>query len=182
MKNFFAVAALLVAATSANASITVFLDGVTLNSPMAGVNTFEYRVEQTQGDEMRNNDYFTIYDIGGFVNAVAPAGFTATAQNPGLNPPAYNAIVNDGPLINVTFTRTGGTTQAQNIDGFLIRSTVSSTVLDDFFGQNTKTNIGTKNNATGNVFVPAAVPEPATMGLMGGALLGLGFLARRRKA
>jgi hypothetical protein len=63
-----------------------------------------------------------------------------------------------------------------------------NTQLNPFTGQSSKfnplspTETGTPTGNNGQVDVPAGVPEPATMSLMGGALLGLAVLARRRMA
>jgi hypothetical protein len=184
MKKFFAIAAFLAATTTANAAITVFLDSVTAG-PMSNT-TFEYRAEQAPGDSIRPGDFFTVYDVNGFVSATAPAGFIATDQNIGITPNSVVVAGDDASVRNVTFRKIGpGAFSGPSIDGFLIVSTISTTAFDNFTGRNTKDTgmgQGTNNDSIGTVSVPSAVPEPATMGLMGGALLGLGVLARRRKA
>jgi hypothetical protein len=117
---------------------------------------------------------------------MAPAGFNVVTNNTGINPSGV-VVVGDDPLVtNVTFRKIGpGQIDALSIDGFMVVSTFSTLGSDTFAGRNTKNTgmgAGSNNDSIGTVTVPAAVPEPATMGLMGGALLGLGFLARRRKA
>jgi hypothetical protein len=177
MKKFFAFAALLAAASSANASITVVLDGMT---PSGSNVSYNYTMQQTADDTLFTGDYFTIYDFRGFVSATPALGFTFSTQNTGITP-ASQIITDDPGIINVTFTA-AAPNSSSNIPGFSIVSSLQTpAVFDDFSGRNHKTT-GSANEANGEVLVPgSAVPEPATMGLMGGALLGLGLLARRRK-
>jgi hypothetical protein len=180
MKKFLGIVALLGVSTAANASITVFLDSNTVNA--AGTEqTFVYRAEQTAGDTFLAADYFTIYDFGGFISATAAPGFTYTTQNVGQTPASQ--LVTDNPnLTNITFRATS-TTSASVISPFtLVSSYVGPLVSIQFSGRNHKETLGTANEANGDVSGPSsAIPEPATMGLMGGALLGLGLFARRRK-
>jgi hypothetical protein len=177
MKKILAFAALLAAATSANASITVVLDGMT---PSGSNVAYNYTMQQTTDDTLFTGDYFTIYDFRGFVSATAAAGFAASTQNTGITP--VSQIITDDPsIVNVTFTASAPN-NSTSISGFSIVSSLTTpAVFDDFAGRNHKDS-GSANEANGEVLVPGnPVPEPATMGLMGGALLGLGLLARRRK-
>jgi hypothetical protein len=180
MKSLLAIAVLLGAATSAFAGLTVTLNG---GAPTfgGGMYTYTYELTQSTSDEVRPTDFFTLFDFNGLVTSLgnAPVGpdtdWTASFVLVGANSP------------KVTFTYNGASNlTADNLGLFLVKSTVGPAVLPNILWQGT--NLGTGDNQTifsGSFTLgPVAggsVPEPATMGLMGGALLGLGIFARRRR-
>ena len=166
-----------------------------LGTTAEGANTrFNYRLEFTQGEFFRTNDYFTIYDFDGFVSASAgtlAANFNVTTQNLGVTPP--DVLTNDNAgITNVTFRYTGaailGNMDAANrFDEFSIVSRYNAFAIDDYTGFSTQVNnvpLGeTKVETVGrNAIVVAAIPEPGTMALLAPALLGGLAVIRRRKA
>jgi hypothetical protein len=180
MHRILAVAALLLTSTAANAAITVFL-----NEPQTA-NEYSYRIEQATGDEVRAGDFFTIYDFGPVLSHTEPANFTFSASLVSGGIVLQPGVGTDDPAAqNVTYTYVGATPLTGLVIGnFVLTSPFTGLRSDAFGGQNTKGTgflTGEKNFASGQVAVPAAIPEPATMGLFGSALAGLCLLARRRK-
>lgn len=173
--------------------------------------TFNYEFNVSDDVRYEVGDFFTVYDfltaIGAATTGQAQAlGFTASVQNSGINPasgaPAPVFGGDNSGITNVTFTKTAtGTGNLQGpisgVAGFVIysqfgcgdgRNQTDVNSCSDIYFKGEGTNDsggprdGTFNGSEGNTSGPnSVIPEPATMGLMGGALLGLGMLARRRK-
>jgi hypothetical protein len=130
--------------------------------------------------------FFTLYDILGFVSASTTAsGWFFTIQNLGLTPSSINASVFDNAaIVNVTFSYTGPVVHANGstlpITGFQIVSTLNGINSGTFTSQATKDtsfSIGNTDQTVGPVSVPGgAVPEPASLVLIGAGLLGLAML------
>ncbi len=139
--------------------------------------------------------FFTIYDIPAFLGgatpppivAATPAGFTSSVQLLGLTP--QNQGVNpadSAALYNVTYTYTGAALNGPTtFTGFLINST--GNVINQFGAYtsqaiNTAPGVaGTQIRDGGFIQIPgvASVPEPGSMLLIGGGLVGLGLLRRK---
>lgn len=188
-----AVAALGFAAPASSAVIT--LAGVTNNGP----NNFTFSYQGTLGPDegVRSGDRLIIFD---FVGYIPGSIFTPSATVVGSVENTSSAFVtpgfDDNPAIpNLVFTyvgpdfrNTGGPFTPFDFNGLGARSTVGGTSLDAFFTLTTKNNPdgvpGGSNTPVftlGQVTVPAAaIPEPATWGMMLGGFGLIGLATRRR--
>lgn len=148
---------------------------------------FDYNILVTSTQTSNVGDFFTIYDFGGFVSATAPAGFSVSTALVSPSPvlgSTGGVVPNDNPTItNVTFTRTSGSLAGgpTSLGTFSIVSTFQGTVLASFVGRGTDTDSGLRNANLTNVPV-AAIPEPASLVLLGMGVPVALLLRRRRSA
>ena len=172
-------------ASSAQAGITVTLDP---GSPTGtGPYGYSYTVSIPAGDEIVTGNFFRIYDFSGLSDpSNGPAGWTLSIASSNPTPPP-NVLLSHGddPAIsNLTFTYTGTVPLIGPlvIPGFSEASFDKNTTIKDFVGRDSVAigpTAGLFVDSVGPVVVPAPVPEPATLGLLGvGATL---ILARRRR-
>jgi hypothetical protein len=163
-----------------------FVELKTGPTPVAGGYAYDYDLvfnTVVNNFEVRNGDFATIYDIGpadSVVDIIAPSGFSFTVQPIGLNAFGTSPPVDDPGLVNVTFTRTGGTVAADQIFAARIVSKLEGTHESFYSAQEFRKTpaIGPKGNV-GTVLVP--VPEPGSMALVGiGLVSALGLRWRRK--
>jgi hypothetical protein len=132
-------------------------------------------------------DFLTIYDFRGLVSGscFAPTGWACQTQAIGFTP-SKTVPDDSASLTNLTFTRTGGTLTGPVADlgDFGASSSLGLMATGEFTSRGTRNqgpSIDTKIDDIGNVAVPATVPEPATLLLLGSTMVGLGVTLRRRR-
>jgi hypothetical protein len=131
--------------------------------------------------------FFTIYDIPGFVSAnvsagLATQGWAESTYFTGLTPSNATPQTGDSNVVqNAVFSYTGAVVNGPaSYDGFNVVSIYSMKQTGSFTFQATKTAFPAfPDQGTGPVQIPSGVPEPASMLLIGGGLIGFAFLRRR---
>jgi len=181
--------ATLLCAGFANATITPVLDAG--NPTIDGGNfLWTYNIDLSTDEQLApSNSFFTIYDfvgyVAGSVTGPNPTDWTASVQLVGPTPSSVSPP--DNPTVeNLVFTYIGPvSTGPQTIDGFSAISTDGTINANGAFSyQAQKTaNLTAPDQGLGPIDVPmAATPEPVSVGLLGGGLLGLAVLSRRKFA
>jgi PEP-CTERM motif len=118
--------------------------------------------------------------------------FTANAATPGypsdiaVAPGSSQTFDVNSPLLNQSGTDTNGTdlTNWTGVTGFTFIMDTHTTITSDFGGGNDKVGQVTFVDAAATItyyYQPTGTitPEPTTMALLGGALLGIGLLGKR---
>lgn len=207
MKRILQLATLFaVSALSASAAITVTLD--VLSPVDLGGGVYEWiweadlnagsRVQDTTSgvDDSEADGFFTIYDVGG-ISALAildqPADWIGSVVLVGTNPqtPLPQNPPDSNAVYNITWTYVGDTpiTTPGSLGFFSVQSSVNYSTTGfytyrDLLHNPDELNDGDPQSGAATTAVPGdrpgEVPEPATMGLMGSALAGLAFFARRK--
>jgi hypothetical protein len=186
LSSLLASAVALVGMSRAEAGFTISL----ISESGTGPFTYTYSAAITSTDTIVAGDFFRVYDFGSYVagSIAAPAGWTASVSLVNPTPPP-NVILTHGddPAIwNLIYTYTGSTpiVGPTTITGFTAQSMTGggAVVTKDFVGRNNETVGSSFVDAVGDVLVPAVVPEPSSVALLGlGGVGVIGLLARRRK-
>jgi len=176
---------------NASATIIVQLDSITPYIPVPGSYrwTFTATATPTDGFIAGGDNYFTIYDLPGPIVTVEANGAywnSASSQLLGITPLGQNPT-DDITLPNVTFKYTDlgsrpGNAAFQPGDHFDIMLNVSTPTEFVYSWQDYSAypvSSGQLQSGIGTI-VPSNIPEPATIGLIGLGLAGLGFSRRKR--
>ena len=172
---------------SAQADILPVNSTPTVTSLGGGQYRYTWQIQVTGSQRVQFNDFFTIYDLAGYVpnSALTPnANWIYSQQATGITPTGVTP--NDSAALqNVTFTYCGSTPLVgpQILGNFSITSTLPTFQfqLRNFAGRGHDVNSGLPNANLTNIATPSATPEPGTFLLMGAGLLGLVARQRRRK-
>lgn len=135
----------------------------------------------------QNAAFATLYDLNGlvgssesYVPAPGAVAGSATIQNVGLTPATQKPVDNPAiPNITVTYTGTQPSTTTLGVLSFLDVYTGANTTTGNFSAQATNNIDGTIDANTSSVPVPA--PEPSTLALLAGGVVGLLGMTRRAR-
>lgn len=184
----------------ARADFELIYEPTPFNGMAAPVGTFVYTaVFNTQFDAGTNQpaetltagSFITLFDFGGLRTSTLNDGFgsmfTLTQQNLGANPP-FTSTPDSATLPNFTLTYNGPTLTTSTVftNVFTLTSSFTGTApgLGFFAGQVTKgsgLSAGTPIGSVGRITTPSAVPEPASMAMLGTGLAALGLAACSRR-
>ncbi len=150
---------------------------------------FTYGVVLTSDSSLRTGDYFTIYDFAGFIPGSnhQPAGFSFSSSLVGVTPEGL--LPYDDPNIpNLTWTYTGpDTTFGQiGLGNFWAVSEYGDVSEGHFTARSHRSVDGKRDSNITDTQVPVpmappAVPEPATLTLLGLSLPLVGVVRYRRQ-
>lgn len=150
-----------------------------------GVTTYSYSLALSVGETLVSGDVFCIAGLVGLTGTpTGPSGSWTESTNTTGGCSINAGVINPNTAESITWTYTGSNVVgASNLGDISFQSTVSIAGVDnDAFGAiSTNTATGDVDANQGELNGPSksASPEPASLGLMGGSLIGLGLLSRR---
>jgi PEP-CTERM motif-containing protein len=172
---------------SARADIIPSFTGTTISGPNT---VWGYQIDITSEQIVTAGDFFTIYDFGPFVarSNSQPSNWSFSWSLVGPTPAGTNAPDNPN-ILNLTWTYTGSSALTGiGIGPFSVMTAGAQErppTRDSFFAaQGTRgsgPDAGTKVNNVGRIPVPAPIPEPSSVALIGLGALSWAIARRRRR-
>jgi hypothetical protein len=165
----------------ANANIIPTLSGTSL---LAGVTTYSYSLALSAGEDVQTGSEFCFANIAGLTGTgSAPAGWSVSQSTSGGCPGISAGVTSPNAADSVLYTYSGNPIDgATGLGTFTFKSTDGTVrTLSLAYGADTEaTNPVGPDHNQGDVNGPSASsPEPTTLGLIGGGLLGLGLFRRK---
>jgi hypothetical protein len=155
--------------------------------------SFEYDIDLAANSQVEANHFLVFYDVTSYVTAFySNTAGNAIDTNWALSTPTSGGIPpltlppDNSTVLNVQFTYSGPTVTnaatAQDLGAVYIVAN-SNILRSGFFGQDSNNASGGQDSGVIQTDVPgsAAIPEPASMSIMGSALAGVAFMIRRRR-
>ena len=127
--------------------------------------------------------FFTIYDFNGYVanSAFEPSNWNVSISLVGATPTGQTPDVPDNTgVTNLSFFYTGDNiTGPSDLGLFGAVSTFGTGTMGAYTEQSNSDPPGTREHGGGFTTVPAGVPEPASLALIGAGLIGLAIGRKR---